>query len=219
MGPLERSTVKYEVAVWRLSVNDAVVWESAGAAPRIIVEVVQGGRATRVHERTGPELLGDFAVAESGQVADEPDDRNMAEPSETSMTEPDQQDQQEQELSTEKGKGTLEGLRVNVVTAVAAGMIVVSASITVGLYMSKLTTLEGRIDLAERSRNEAVAAQAKFNQDLAILEARVKSVEKDQSDAKTKLDKIAGTLEAIGEMVLIMCQTSARPGVTCRTRQ
>lgn len=121
-----------------------------------------------------------------------------------------------QAANGEKGKGSLEGLRVNVMTVVAAGIVLISTSITIGLYMSKLTTLEGRVELAERTKGEASATLSKLNQDLAILETRVRRAEDTQQEGAKKLDRIATNVEAIGEMVLIMCQTSARPGVTCR---
>jgi chaperonin cofactor prefoldin len=131
------------------------------------------------------------------------------------------QDSVKSEMVTE-GKSvrpsSVEGLRINVLTAVGGMIVLASTFTTVGLYMSKLATLETRIDLIERGRSDDKNSIATLKQDLAILETRVRRAEDtQQSDAK-KLDKIGSTVEAIGEMVLIMCQTSARPGVTCRLR-
>ncbi len=114
---------------------------------------------------------------------------------------------------------TVEGLKINVLTVVGGMTLLASLFVSVGLYMSRMTSVESRIDLVERSRVEDRNTITTLKQDLAILETRVRRAEDSQQEGAKKLDKIASTVDAIGEMVLIMCQTSARSGVTCRLRR
>lgn len=112
---------------------------------------------------------------------------------------------------------SLEGLKVNFMTAMSAFALIASALITIGIYLAKLSGLEGRLDLAERARVEDKATLSSLKQDNAILEMRVKRAEEVRQADAARLEKISTTVDDIGRMVLIMCQTSPRPpGVTCR---
>jgi hypothetical protein len=110
----------------------------------------------------------------------------------------------------------LEGLRVSFGTLVGGLGVLASIGISIGVFMSKQGSVETRIDLAERNLGDNKTGTSELKMNIALLEARLRQVELARSEDAKKLDRIETGMQAIGDMVLIMCQTTARPGVTCK---
>jgi flagellin-like hook-associated protein FlgL len=115
-----------------------------------------------------------------------------------------------------KPQSNVEGLKVSIGTVVGALGVIASAALSIGVYLSKQGAVEARIELAERNLGDTKNSVSEQKMTMALLDARVRGVEAARSEDAKKLDRIEANVQAIGDMVLIMCQTTARPGVTCK---